>query len=118
MGESSPPFHPGFVGRMFAEAGSHYVVDSPYARQSPGVWVEASLAQQLFGTGAGVVAPAETPKGLGNALRGLIHVVAVPKDHSWKVYKPRRTGSVTEYGELVGTCKPPISVSIGACGCQ
>src|SRR5262249_32276322 len=31
------------VGEMFATAGSHFVIDTPNARRSPGVWLEAKM---------------------------------------------------------------------------
>ena len=177
VGDSSPPFHAGFVGRMFAEAGSHYVVDSPHARRSPGVWLEANLAQRLFDVPASPrppmavtmrpkpenepslersqisrtpaappeVAPSEEMQRFlrgvrgdwivtenpgergklfvhrtqtGNALVGLIYVVEVQGDGSWKVHRPRQKRSGTDYGEFIGHTKAPNSVSVGACGCR
>jgi hypothetical protein len=48
-GDQAPPFEASVVGRMFAEAGHHIVLDSENARKSQGVWMEAKFARTLGG---------------------------------------------------------------------
>ncbi len=51
QGDQGPAFEPTFVGKMFAEAGHHMVIDTQNARKSEGVWFEASLAQAIRPSG-------------------------------------------------------------------
>ncbi len=44
-----PAYDAALVGRIFSEAGHHYVIDTRNARESAGVWLEASLAKRFNG---------------------------------------------------------------------
>jgi hypothetical protein len=61
----NPTYDTALVGRMFGEAGHHYVVDTPNARKSAGVWFEASLVKHFKGPdkgGGGGNGPAPKPR--------------------------------------------------------
>jgi hypothetical protein len=61
---SAPTYDTALVGRMFHEAGHHFVVDTPNARKSAGVWLEATIAKGFRGpegTGGGT-RPAPKPR--------------------------------------------------------
>jgi len=46
-GDSAPRYDAGTVGSVFANAGHHFVVDTPNARKSHGVWLESLTLARL-----------------------------------------------------------------------
>jgi hypothetical protein len=71
-GDLGPKYDPEFVGKMFADAHHWLVLDTPNARRSRGVWLEASVAKGMGGSppspdppsrGSGGKGPRDEPPG-------------------------------------------------------
>lgn len=144
-GDASPPYDPDFVGQKFAEAGLHLVLDSPAARRSIGVALEARQAKDIekYRMEAGSLEMGdfrrqvdlakedwtltENPGRPGRLyfhrtlrdgkLDDLAYLVAVGKDGSWSVHRAASSPDGYALGDRIGRLDRPPAVPIGLCPC-